>query len=436
VVTPASSVFIIVPVAFASLGTATFLSFVVAALVGVAMALCWAELGAAYPLAGGDYAIVARAIGPAWGFAAFCLMLGVVACAIPVLALGMGSYLKVLVDVDPRIAAIMGILVSALIAIFNVRFGAVVTGLFLAIEIVVLAVVAYLGFAHIERPFMELLQPAALNPNGQRVSAPFGLIMSGVAMAIFSYDGYRATIYLSEEMKGVFGRGIAKATLWSLAITVCAELIPVTAVLLGAKSIPDLGKAPDLTAFVIERGGRALNTFVSLAVAGAILNALIAIFIFSSRLLYSSGRDKAWPEPIGRWLASVHGMHRTPWLAVILLGFLVAIITPLTDINSLANVIGALLTAIYLLIAIAAIVNRIRHSDRSRPYRMPLWPVAPVLALAVLAYVMTQQATNDLWIAAGFVLIALAYHRFCLASGAGERWVMKEAPASSKQINL
>ena len=57
-VTPAASVFIIVPVALAIAGSGSFLAFVFAAVVGVFMAFCWAELSAAFPIAGGDYALV------------------------------------------------------------------------------------------------------------------------------------------------------------------------------------------------------------------------------------------------------------------------------------------------------------------------------------------------------------------------------------------
>ncbi len=57
-VTPASSVFIIVPVALVAAGSGSFLAFVFAAIVGVFMAFCWGELSAAFPIAAGDYALV------------------------------------------------------------------------------------------------------------------------------------------------------------------------------------------------------------------------------------------------------------------------------------------------------------------------------------------------------------------------------------------
>src|SRR5260221_10123094 len=57
-VTPASSVFIIVPVALVAAGSGSFLAFVFAAIVGVFMAFCWAELSAAFPIAAGGYGLV------------------------------------------------------------------------------------------------------------------------------------------------------------------------------------------------------------------------------------------------------------------------------------------------------------------------------------------------------------------------------------------
>src|SRR5829696_3375356 len=60
-VTPAASVFIIIPLIITSVGTGSILSMALAGIVGVFMALCWAELGAKYPVVGGDYALVYHA---------------------------------------------------------------------------------------------------------------------------------------------------------------------------------------------------------------------------------------------------------------------------------------------------------------------------------------------------------------------------------------
>ena len=85
-VTPASSVFIIIPFIILAAGTGAFLALVFAAIIGVFMAFCWGELSAAFPIAGGDYALVWHAfkgpwarLGNALSFATFALMLNSVA---------------------------------------------------------------------------------------------------------------------------------------------------------------------------------------------------------------------------------------------------------------------------------------------------------------------------------------------------------------------
>jgi amino acid transporter len=90
--TPATGAFIIAPVLFALNGTGAAITFAIAAVLGLSLAYCWAELGAAYPLAGGDYTFIARIMGRAPGFVSMFITGPVQAVLIPaVVALGMSS---------------------------------------------------------------------------------------------------------------------------------------------------------------------------------------------------------------------------------------------------------------------------------------------------------------------------------------------------------
>jgi len=86
------------------------------------------------------------------------------------------------------------------------------------------------------------LEESAMIDGSSRFGAMLKIIVPlaapGIAAtAIFAYNGYGAAVYFSEETRNA-AKGIARAIMWSLAITVAAELIPMTAVILGA---PDLG---------------------------------------------------------------------------------------------------------------------------------------------------------------------------------------------------
>ena len=105
-----SSVFIIVPVALVAVGSGSFLAFVFAAIVGVFMAFCWAELSAAFPIAAGDYALVWHSFkgrtswlaGPV-SFVTFALYVDFIAFIPAVIALGTGTYLAVIVNVNLKV---------------------------------------------------------------------------------------------------------------------------------------------------------------------------------------------------------------------------------------------------------------------------------------------------------------------------------------------
>ena len=142
-VTPASSVFIIVPAAINGIGGASALAFAIAALVGVAVALCYAELSSAFPITGGEYAFAARTVGKAAGFALFGLSLVSGVFILGVIASGAGEYLgAVWSSLGGSWVGIVVVLVTAVVACFRIRTNAWVTGVFLAIEMAALLVLA------------------------------------------------------------------------------------------------------------------------------------------------------------------------------------------------------------------------------------------------------------------------------------------------------
>jgi amino acid transporter len=434
-VTPASSVFIIVPAIFLLAGTGSFLAMVFAALVGVVMAFCWGELSAAFPIAGGDYALVWHAfkgpwakVGNAASFATFALMLNSVAFIPAVIALGTAEYLSNVVTVDARIAGAVVCLVAAGVAILRIRTNAVLTGIFLVIELLALLVLTILGIVnfHADRVGQLLSGWSVGNASGGVDPVAFGVLMTATASAVFAYNGYSNAVNFAEETKGS-SRHIATAILWSLVITVAAELIPTTAVLLGA---PDLAKlttsATPMIDFIEATSNNTVDTIVSLGVALAIFNATLAIILEFGRILYSASRDRAWPGVVNDWLVAVHPTFKSPWVATALVGVVSAILCLTVDLNTLITLTGAALVADYGFVAVAALVGRLSGATNASPYRMPLWPLPPILALAALAYITTQQTSTALLVAGGTIVIGLVYWAIVILPQRGRAWNLKE----------
>lgn len=100
-VTPASTLFVVIPDLFGSLGTATALTIAIGSLLCVAVAFCYSELGTLIPSAGGEYAMVSTMAGRLAGWLVFVMSLLVVMIVPPVIAIGTADYLALLVHLDP-----------------------------------------------------------------------------------------------------------------------------------------------------------------------------------------------------------------------------------------------------------------------------------------------------------------------------------------------
>jgi amino acid transporter len=438
-ITPASSVFIIIPAILLAVGTGSFLALVFSAAVGVAMAFCWGELCAAYPIAGGDYAVVWHAFkgrakplaGPV-SMVLFALWVDTIVFIPAVIALGTAQYLSVIWSVDPKVAGAVVMVLAAGLAILRVRINAWLTGVMLAIEMIALFIVTGLGLAHLHGDRIGQLFHGWVIGNGSGGVDPVSLasILAITSVAVFAYNGYAAPVNLSEETRGS-SAGIARAILWSLVITVLAELIPTTAVLLGAPNLDqvtngDVSGGSPLNAFLLATSTSTVNKIVSLGITVAILNAVVAIIIQFGRVLYSSGRDRAWPGPVNAWMSSISPGFRTPWFATALVGVLGAILCLTVSLDTIIVLTGATLVLNYALVAVGAIVGRATGATAASPYRMPAWPLPPVLAIAALVYITTKQTQKSLLVTGITMLVGLVYWAVVIRPQKGRAWNLRD----------
>ncbi|MBO0874240.1 MAG: APC family permease, partial [Pseudonocardia sp.] len=331
-------------------------------------------------------------------------------------------------------------LLAALLAVLDIRVNAVMTGVFLAIEMLALLVLCVLGFVHTNRSFAELFTHPVVAGDGGLQPTTFAVIATATAVAIFAYNGYGSAVYFGEETHNAH-KSIARAILWALAITVAAELIPVTAVLLGAPDLSELFKAQNMLGYVVTAlGGDVLNTFLSLGVAIAIINAVLAIMLLTARLLFSTGRDEAWPTPVSRALESIHPRFGTPWAATVVAGVISAGVC-FVDENLLLVLTGTSLVVVYAALCLAAINGRRNGSTDRGSYRMPLYPLPPILGLIALIYVIYANATDpevgrpSLIVTVVVLVIGAAYYLLWLRRR-GE-WVLRgDEPEESDESEV
>ncbi len=407
-ITPASSVFVIVPLAIHQAGTGVFLAFLIAALLAFAFSLCYAELGAAHRHAGGEYVIARRVFGGLAGYVTFVIMLVCAALAPAVLATGLTPYLNLAfaTELPPAPIAAVAILAAYVLGILNVRTHAAITGSFLLLELIAIGGVTIGAALSPHQAPASLFTPQMLGPL-TLVPTPFATIATAVGTAIFAYHGYGMAILLAEDARGP-ARNIARAVVWSLALVLLAELAPLTAILLAARSVPALLAHPDPLGYVIAGLGHpALARGLAMGIALAIFNANVAVVIQLSRLLFASGRDQLWTRTLNRAFSAIHPRLGSPWIATLALMLPSAALALVSNLAALANMTVVLLMFIYFIVALAALLSRVRRADLEHSWKMPWWPAWPLLAMAgaggALLATLRAAATADYVLLAGIL---------------------------------
>lgn len=411
-VTPASSIFVIAPLAIASAGSGAFISFLIAAFIAATIALCYAELGAAHPSAGGEYSIIKRLFGTLCGLQTYLFILSAALFVPAVLATGAVPYLNTALGTqfDASTAGMITILIGGACAIFNIKANALLTGTFLVVEIAVLGLIAWLGFSNPHQSADILTAPVMLNPEGVLAPVSVPLIVAIVGVALFSYNGYGAAVYMAEDMREQ-GKPMATAIMLTLVIVVLVELLPFTALLIGAPSLVEMAKQADPVGYVVSQlGGPTLARVVSGAIYLSVFNAIIAIVAQFSRMMFSSGRDGFWLPQVNRALKKIHPRFGTPWIATLLFGIPSALLAFCSNLGDLTSFTVILLLLVYIIMAIAALISR-RRVHFHHPYLMPLWPLPVVIALLGCLYVLwtilIASSLKDFIIIAGILCFGL-----------------------------
>lgn len=200
-ITPASSLFIIVPELLASQGSGVVLTLVAGVIVSIAVGACYAELGTRTPSSGGEYAMITHTLGRLSGWLTFALTAVLLMIIPPIIALGTADYLASIVSLNRPAAGAAVMLLATGTAVLDLKSNAIVTSCFLAIEVVAAGAVAFLGFSNAERGPAALVHAQVADGAGALSPFSMGILVSGLAVAMFVVNGFGTASYLAEEIK-------------------------------------------------------------------------------------------------------------------------------------------------------------------------------------------------------------------------------------------
>jgi amino acid transporter len=438
---PSIGVFIAAPVVIQQSGSFVIGASLLAVLLGLVVSGVYAELGSAFPHAGGDYVLVGNTLGPTVRFASLAALLMGYPVAMALSGLGVADFLRVVApSIERGPCALVCIVLVTGLAALSIRLNAWITGLFLAIEIAALVATGALGFLHPHNDLIAATVHPVMAARGGG-SKPTPLLAMGLAgaAALYALNGYGSAVILGEEVVGA-RRKMGWMIYGALLLGAVTIIPPLMGVIVGAPDLARLSASPTpLQDVVLAAGGPRLAGLISLGVAIAIFNAMIAIALMGGRILYATARENAWHASLNRALSKVHQGFGSPWVATLTVGA-AGLLLCAVPISVLVVINGAGTTFGYALIALALIAGRRSGATAMSQSKMPWHPLGPCLvilvAVGLLAAGLADRETGRPGVIVTLAVMtagALYYRLFVRRSGA---WAhhdpdAEEAPASA-----
>ncbi len=428
-ITPTASLLIVGTVVIVTAGTGSIAAYLIGCFLAINVALCMGELGSMFPVAGGLFSIVTRVLGKPIGFLAMLDYMGQAVFLPASVAVGIGVYISVLVaGVPSNVAAAVVMIVVTGVALFAIRFNAILTGFFLALELLVVLALAISGLVHLQQPLSIATSPVMTDGKGGLMASPLNLVIAAIAVAMFSVNGYDSAINFSEETEGE-ARQVGRAVVLAASIGIALQLGTFLLVVFG---VPDIkafvnSATPMLDAAKTSFG----DTFYRIVAIGAIiaiLNACLAITLQFARIVWAAGRDRAWPTVISEWIGKVEPTRGAPWVATLIVGALATILSFQGGLIAVVTFTAVLLIVLYGLICISALVSRFTQRDLPRPWKMPFWPAPPIIGLVGVAIALSQQKINDLLLIAGLFAAGLVYYYVFIQPRGDRYWNVQVDP--------
>ena len=382
-----SGIFRTTPDAAQNVGSSGLLlgAWLVGGIVSIVGALCFAEMAAAFPDAGGDYFFLFKAFGERAGFLFAWSRFAVVHTgSIALLAFVFGDYVSEIIALGTYGSSIFAALIVVGLIGLNlagVRFGMHAQVLLLSLVLLGLVAVG-VGGLWVSLRGMPPLDNAAPTLAG-------GTPHLGVALVFIflAYGGWSDAATLSSEMRDE-ARGITRALILGMLVVTVLYLLANWAYLrvLGHAGLAhSVAPAADL---MLRAFGPVGQLLMVTAVSITSITAMNALMIAGARTTYAAARDTPALDRFAGW----HAQRGTPPAAIIGVGLvslaLVGVGTATrqgfaTIVDYLSPVYWGFLT----LSGVAVIRLRQRYPGVSRPFRVPFYPWVPLLFIATSAYV-------------------------------------------------
>jgi basic amino acid/polyamine antiporter, APA family len=352
-------------------------------------ALCYAELASSFPSAGGDYHFLSRAYGKDLSFFfAWARVAVITTGSIALLAFVFGDYMSRVLSLGPYSSAIYAALTVVVLTAINLaglRESSRTQNLLTILEVSGLFLVVVAGL-------MASAPPAAAAPVASSGAIPpmFGLAM---VFVLLTYGGWNEAAYISAEVKGG-PRAIVRTLVLSIIAITVIYVAFVLAVLNGI-GLEGMKNSNAVGADVMQAAfGPAGAQLIGVVVGIATLTSINATMIVGARTNYALGRD--WPVLafIGKW----HGTRHVPVVAFLAQGLIALALIGFgamqkDGFSAMVEFTAPVFWFFFLLTGIGLFVLRFREPNVVRPFKVPLYPILPIVFVVTCGYLFYSSVT-------------------------------------------
>ena len=347
-------------------------------------ALCYAELGSAFPDAGGEYRFLYRAYGPGTAFLFGWGRLAVVQTgAIAAVAFVLGDYAQRLAPLGPHGPGLYAAAGVAGLTLLNIRGTRISARLQLALAVLLVAAAAGAAALGLLSDTVAAPPAAAAPPDG----IPWPAMGFAMIFVMLTYGGWNEAAYFTAEL-----RDVRRTLLRVLALaTVIVALLYLA---LNAAYLKVLGPAAMRASDAVGADymrvlmGDLGATLLAALIVVAALTTLNATIFTGARSIYALGRDVPLLGPLGRWNARAEGPVNAHLLQAALALALIGVGTAARRGFSTMVEYTAPVFWLFLMLTGFSVILLRRQGSPENAWRAPLHPLMPVLFCASSAYML------------------------------------------------
>ncbi|OPZ28049.1 MAG: Serine/threonine exchanger SteT [Bacteroidetes bacterium ADurb.BinA174] len=359
--------------------------WVMGGLVSLIGALCYSELSSAFPSAGGDYHFLKTAFGKGFSFLfAWARIMVIQTGSIALLAYIAGDYMSQLFSLGEYSASFYAIVVMAILTLINIlgiQFGTGLQKLLTALQFIGIFIIIAVGF------FVEPNTPAAVSQEPM-LSSSFSTLSLALIFVLLTFGGWNEAAYISSELK-TGSKNMAFVLVISILIITLAYVLINMAFLnvlgLQGMAASDAVGVDMMRTTLGEKGVVLIGTLVSLSA----LTSLNTTIFTGARSNYALGKDFSLFSFLGKW----NGQKSAPVNSLILQGIIATLLIIFgaftrNGFESMVDFTAPVFWFFFLCTGIGLIVLRVKMPDTPRPFKVPLYPITPVLFIGFCAYLL------------------------------------------------